>query len=77
MFLGANMATKFEVGASVTWFWKEREIKGTVLQSSDEKMEKIIKRSRIIKHGTLDDPAYLVRSQKGNEALKLHSELKV
>lgn len=65
----------FPIGKKVSWKWAGGVIKGQVEEVHFAPIEKIIKGSRIKRNGSIEKPAYLVRSEAGNEALKLHTEL--
>lgn len=69
------MAAKFKKSAKVKWNYLGREINGRVEKSFCESITKTIKGKKITRHGTNEKPAYLVRSDAGNLALKLESEL--
>lgn len=69
------MGTKFKISARVTWKWLGRPIHGTVEEIFFETVTKEIKGKKITRHGSKENPAYLVRSEAGNLALKLQSEL--
>jgi hypothetical protein len=66
----------FQKGQEVIWMWLGREIKGKVLEAYLEPVVREIKGKKIKRNGSPDRPAYLVQSEAGNLALKLHSELK-
>lgn len=65
----------FKKGARVQWKWLGRPILGVVKEIFTSPIEKTIKGKRIKRNGSKDKPAYLVESEAGNLALKLHSEL--
>jgi hypothetical protein len=65
----------FEVGQKVTWNWAGGTIKGQVEEVHFAPIEKIIKGSKIKRNGSVEKPAYQVKSEAGNIALKLHTEL--
>lgn len=66
---------KFKVGAKVQWKWLGRPIRGVVKEVFIERVTRVIKGKQIVRKGTQLNPAYLVVSEAGNEALKLQSEL--
>lgn len=61
----------------VCWKWLGREIPGVVVSVHIEPISKVIKGKTIKRNGSKENPAYVVESQAGNLALKLHSELAV
>lgn len=65
----------FTIGDEVTWKWAGGVIKGKIEEIHFAPIEQIIKGSRIKRNGSVEKPAYLVRSVAGNIALKLHTEL--
>jgi hypothetical protein len=67
--------TPFEIGEKVTWNWAGGTIKGHVEEVHFAPIEKIIKGSKIKRNGSVEKPAYQVKSDAGNIALKLHTEL--
>jgi hypothetical protein len=70
------MAAKFKKSAKVQWQWLGRPIDGSVEEIFVESVTKTIKGKKITRHGSKEKPAYLVRSENGNLALKLETELK-
>ncbi len=69
------MKTVFRKNSKVEWKWLGRKIQGVIEESFKESVTKTIKTKKITRHGTEGNPAYLVKSEAGNYALKLHSEL--
>ena len=65
----------FKIGDSISWKWAGGSIIGQIEEVHFAPIEKIIKGSRIKRNGSVDKPAYVVKSQAGNMALKLHTEL--
>lgn len=59
----------------VFWKWMGREIHGVIVESFMGPVEREIKGKIIKRNGSVDKPAYLVRSEAGNYALKLHTEI--
>ncbi len=66
----------FRKNAKVQWAWLGRTIDGVVEESYKESVTKTIKNKKITRHGSAENPAYFVKSEAGNHALKLESELK-
>lgn len=71
------MSTKayFKKGAPVGWKWLGGVVEGRVNSIFFEPTEMIIKGKKIKRNGSQQEPAYLVQSNAGNFALKLHREL--
>lgn len=55
--------------------WLGRAIHGKIVKSFTEPITYEIKGKKIKRNGSLENPAYLVQSEAGNEALKLETEL--
>ena len=70
-----NKIIPYEVGDKVSWKWAGGVIIGFVEEIHFAPIEKIIKGSRIKRNGSFEKPAYQVKSEAGNIALKLHTEL--
>ncbi len=66
---------KFRKHAKVSWKWLGRDINGVVLEIFISPVTREIKGKKIKRNGSKENPAYLVKSEAGNEALKLGSEL--
>lgn len=65
----------FRKNQKVQWKWLGRPIFGVVEEIYLESVTQTIKGKQITRHGSPEKPAYLVKSDAGNLALKLHSEL--
>ncbi len=65
----------FKKSAKVQWVWMGRSIEGQIEEVHVTSISKTIKTKKITRHGTAENPAYLVKSAAGNLALKLGSEL--
>lgn len=65
----------FKAGSKVTWQWLGNPIHGKVKEIFFEPIVKTIKGKNIKRNGSKEKPAYLVESDAGNLALKLHTEL--
>lgn len=66
----------FRKGAAVNWSWAGGVVQGKVEEIFKESVTKTIKGKKITRHGSKEEPAYLVRSESGNIALKLQRELR-
>lgn len=66
---------KFKVGSKIQWKWLGRNISGTVEKVFEKPITREIKGKQIKRNGSPENPAYLVKSEAGNEALKLGTEL--
>ncbi len=65
----------YRVGAKIQWKWVGNPVLGTVEEVFFGPVERIIKGKNIKRNGSVEKPAYLVKSEAGNVALKLHTEL--
>ncbi len=65
----------YKVGQKIAWKWVGSLIHGEILEVFMGPIEKEIKGKRIKRNGSVEKPAYLVKSVAGNFALKLHTEL--
>jgi hypothetical protein len=67
--------TPYKKNAPVFWKWLGKNIYGQVVEAHLEPVTREIKGKNIKRNGSAENPAYLVQSEAGNFALKLHSEL--
>ena len=65
----------FKINELVSWKWAGGVINGQIEEVHFGPIERIIKGSKIKRNGSVEKPAYVVKSQAGNFALKLHTEL--
>ncbi len=65
----------YKKGTAIQWKWGAGVVDGTVEEVHMGPVEREIKGSKIKRNGSVEKPAYLVRSDSGNIALKLHTEL--
>ncbi len=65
----------FAVGDPVEWRWMSYLIEGVVEEVFFAPVTRTIKGKNIRRNGSPEKPAYLVRSDAGNIALKLATEL--
>ncbi|MBL7556579.1 MAG: DUF2945 domain-containing protein [Bdellovibrionaceae bacterium] len=66
---------KFKKGSPIQWRWLGNTIEGVVLEVFTKPVVREIKGKKIKRNGSAENPAYLVKSSAGNEALKLGTEL--
>jgi hypothetical protein len=67
--------TAFKKNEKVQWKYLGRSVMGTVEDIFLESVTKTIKGKNITRNGSKEKPAYLVKSEAGNIALKLETEL--
>lgn len=65
----------FAPGDRVKWKWGAHWAEGVVSEVFTTSVERVIKGTRIVRHGETDNPAYLIVQESGAEVLKKHSEL--
>lgn len=75
MVVNSSEITSFGVGDNISWKWYGGVIDGIILEVYQTPIERLIKGKRIKRNGSPGRPAYLVESEAGNLALKLHSEV--
>jgi hypothetical protein len=63
-------------GSTVHWTWGANSASGHVVERFDRTVRRTIKGAEITKHGTRDNPAFLIEQDDGDRVLKLRSELK-
>ncbi len=71
----AKRAKPFNVGSSVQWNWMGMQIRGTVTKIYFRPVKKALRGTVVKRNGSEEKPAYLVKSNAGNDVLKLHTEL--
>jgi hypothetical protein len=71
----SDMIESFRKGARVKWNWGQGVGRGQVTERFERPVERTIEGARIGRNGSNRNPAYLVKTDKGSEVLKLASEL--
>lgn len=66
---------KFKKGTEVEWAWGRGHATARVKEIFTDSVTRTIKGKRITRHGTKEEPAYLLEQENGNEVLKSESEL--
>lgn len=72
-----SISLPFKKGDKVQWKWLGSTIEGTVEECFTSPVVREIKGKNIKRNGSPENPAYLLRSEAGNLALKLGTELAV
>jgi hypothetical protein len=62
-------------GDSVRWKYASGHAEGKVVEVHKEEIEKTIKRSKIKRNGTEDNPALVIEQEDRHTVLKLQSEV--
>jgi hypothetical protein len=65
----------YKKNSKVSWKWAGGIVRGTIEEVYMGPVEKEIKGKIIKRNGSVEKPAYLVKSEAGNFALKLQTEL--
>ncbi|WP_234026235.1 hypervirulence associated TUDOR domain-containing protein [Qipengyuania thermophila] len=66
---------RFSKGDTVTWHWGGGTAEGKIVERFERDVSRTIKGSKITRHGSKDNPAYLIKQDDGDRVLKLGSEL--
>ena len=66
----------FQTSQYVEWDWGNGTAKGQIKDRFERDVTRTLKGSEITKHGSDDDPAYLIEQDDGDEVLKLGSEIR-
>ncbi len=69
------MGSQFKPGDAVSWNWGTGTAEGEVAEVFPRRVQRTIKGKRIVRNGSEDDPAYLVKQADGDRVLKSQSEL--
>lgn len=69
-------SNSFRKGQVVEWKWGTGSATGKIEERFERHVERTIKGGKIVRNGSSDDPAYLIRQDDGDEVLKLGSEVK-
>ncbi|MFC7490714.1 MULTISPECIES: DUF2945 domain-containing protein [unclassified Knoellia] len=62
-------------GSKVRWKWGSSWASGTVDEVHHDDVERTTKGERITRHGSEDNPAYVIKQDDGTLVLKLASEV--
>ena len=65
----------FRKGSKVSWKYGTGTATGKIEEVHKETVSRKIKGSDITRHGTADNPAYLIVQDDGDKVLKLQSEV--
>lgn len=70
---GCGMAIR--TGTNVTWKWGSSRAEGTVTEIHHDDVSRESKGTTVTRHGSTDDPAYVIEQEDGTVVLKLQSEV--
>ena len=62
-------------GTSVKWKWGSSWAEGTVAEVHQDDVTRTTKGEEITRHGSDDNPAYVIEQEDGTVVLKLRSEV--
>ncbi len=71
----ADKKNSFRVDQDVQWNWGGGKGTGQIKERFERDVERTLKGSKITRHGSKEDPAYLIEQEDGDQVLKLGSEL--
>lgn len=74
-FTGATISYMIQIGSEVGWLWAGSLAIGIVQEIHPVRHEIVSKGKRIVRNGTPDDPALVIRHTKGSLVLKLSHEV--
>jgi len=69
------VSNSFRQGAPVRWNWGQGTGEGRIAERFERRVSRTIAGKRIVRVGTKDNPAYLIRQEDGGKVLKRGSEL--
>lgn len=69
------MAKHYQKGDKVEWNWAGDKAQGTVEEVFTRRVQRTLKGTKIVRNGSEEAPAYLIKQADGDQVLKLHSEL--
>lgn len=69
------MSNHFRRKQKIVWKWGAHMARGHVIEGFERRVQRTIEGARIVRRGTSENPAYLVETDDGKQALKRGSEL--
>ena len=66
-----------KVGDLVAWKWLNGVAEGEITEIHHERHEIVTKGKHIVRNGTVDNPAIVIKHTSGTKVLKLASEIQV
>jgi hypothetical protein len=73
--MGDERLNMYQKGQWVSWRWGQGQVEGTIQEYYDYTIHKVLQGTRMTRHGTPENPAYLIERDNGFQDLKLHTEL--
>lgn len=68
-------SNSFQTGQYVKWDWGNGTACGQIEDRFEREVTRTLKGNEVTRDGSEDNPAYLVKQEDGDKALKLGSEL--
>ena len=65
----------YATNTKIKWPWGNGEGKGKIREVHHDTLTRKIKDAEVTRHGTDENPAYLIEQEDGDEVIKLHSEV--
>ena len=69
-------SNSFQTSQYVEWDWGNGTAEGQIAERFERDVTRTLKGSEVTRHGSADNPAYLIRQDDGDEVLKLGSEIR-
>lgn len=63
-------------GQEAEWKWGKHKGEGEITEKFTSDVTRTIKGTKVVRHATSDEPAYLLKQKDGGRVLKSESELK-
>lgn len=70
-----SSANRFGTGQQVQWHWGNGIATGKIADRFERDVTRTLQGTQVTRHGSEENPAYLIRQEDGDEVLKLGSEL--
>ncbi|WP_372626126.1 DUF2945 domain-containing protein [Arsukibacterium sp.] len=70
------MTDAYQTNTKVEWDWGNGTAEGYTREVFRNKITRSIKGTEVTRVASDDDPAYLIEQSDGDQALKLHSEIR-
>ena len=63
------------IGTNIKWKWGSSWAEGKVTEVHHDDVTRTTKGSQVTRHGSAEDPAYVIEQEDGTVVLKLQSEV--
>lgn len=71
------MSDQYDPGTAVKWKWGNGEASGVIDEVFTSKVTRTIEGTEVTRNADEENPAYIVKQEGGDRALKSHSEVEV